>query len=1065
MNLNSIFAAQFFKITVMQARRSVLVFTILLSLACLYQISFSFFTGKVENKAAAKAVKQLDSIKNGSGMYFVGGDTLYTKDPVDLENIQNLLEENNIRKVTYKQAYPLIGKTYAECKANEMAWGLDLKGGMAVTLEISYPSLIENLSGKSKNPVFTKPFEAALKEVKSTTDDFITVFERNFNKLSPNASMAKIFAVGDNSRFKTTMTNDEVIAKLREEAKSALDRTENIISNRINKFGVTEPNIQKQPLTGRLLIELPGVKDKLRVRKLLQSTANLEFWETYDTRDVLETYMPKADELLGKVLNGEESTKKEENSLLPKSDSTATADSTIAKDSTKTDSLSTTENLLTNAKNNDTAKKDESKLSKEEQAKLHPIYSILGVNGFSFFEDQKRKGYGYYADGCRVGVVRLADTSKMSTYLVHPALASIWPPDLKFMWGAKTEVIQDQETDLLALYAIKVTSRDGNAALEGKYVTDAYQDYDPMDPSKVVVNMRMDNEGAEKWRILTGQNKPSNGRKHAIAIVLDNVVYSAPTVEGEISGGSSVIQGNFTIEEATDLANILKAGSLPARAQIVDEAIVGPTLGAANISSGFISFLAAFVLILIYMVIFYNRAGIVANIALIANVFFLIGALASVQATLTLPGIAGIVLTMGMAVDGNVLIYERIKELLRDGKTLKQAIDEGFKGSYATILDANITNLLIAIVLAVFGVGPIRGFAVTLIIGIFTSVFSSIFITRLVVTWFLERKKTLNFSFKWSESFLATTTYDFVKRRKLYYLISAVFIIAGFTSLYVRSLDFGVEFTGGHSYEVRFEKPADYDGIRSELSNYFVEDGRKLAPEVKMIENKFKAKITTKYLINEGEDKEADAKVETALRKGLDKFGVYKIEASRKIDPVISAAFIRSAILSVVLSVIIMFLYIMLRFQKWQYGLGTAVALFHDVLFVLGLYSLFHGILPFSLEVDQAFIAAILTIMGYSINDTVVVFDRIREYLRMGRKESQEVLINEALNSTLSRTVNNSITIAVVLFAIFFFGPESIKGFIFALMIGVVVGTYSSVCIATPILVDFAGKKKDEAKK
>lgn len=1037
----------------MQARKSILVFTILLTITCLYQISFSFFTNRAENKALAKAKLQLDSISKGSGMLVTTDDTLYTKDSFDLENIKNILEDNAIRNITYKPIYPLTGKTYAECKQNEMALGLDLKGGMSVTLEISYPDLVKNLAGDSKQPSFVRPYESAVTLSKTSTDNFIDLFDREFNKLSPGASLASIFATGDPVRFKTTMTNAQVIEKLREEAKNALDRTEYIIGNRINKFGVTEPNIQKQPLTGRLLIELPGVRDKMRVRKLLQTTANLEFWETYDNAKAYP-YIEEANKVLARVVNNIDpaEAKKAVVDTAAKAIDTANvaANPTTPTDTSKIDTASA--NLLSGKNNTDTTSDAAVAAKREEELKKNPIFKYLQLALRQNSEGDKKF---YWEQGCRMGMVQLKDTAALNILLRHKALATVWPNDLKLLWGAKPEMFDQVPSNWLSLYAIKVTTRDGGPALEGKYVTDARQDYDQVNTSRVIVNMQMDNAGADKWANLTKANKG-----HAIAIVLDNVVYSAPTVENEIPNGSSVIQGSFNIDEATDLANILKAGSLPARAQIVDEAIVGPTLGADNIESGLISLVASFILILIYMIIFYNRAGIVANIALLANVFFLMGSLASVGATLTLPGIAGIVLTLGTAVDGNVLIYERIKELLREGKNLKQAIDEGFKGTYATILDANVTNLLIAIVLMIFGTGPIRGFAVTLVIGIFTSVFTSVFITRLVITWFMERKKKLNFSNKWSEGFLATTNFDFVKRRKIYYMISTVFIVGGFASLYVRSLDYGVEFTGGRTYEVTFKKAPDYDAVANSLAAQFVENGQNIRPEVKMIENKYKAKITTKYLINEGSDTTTDKRVQDALDKGLKDFGFYKIDASRKIDPVISAAFKKSAIISIVLSVIIMFLYIMLRFQKWQYGMATAVALLHDVLFVLGMYSMLHGILPFSLEVDQAFIAAILTIMGYSINDTVVVFDRIREYLRMGRKESQEVLINEALNSTLSRTVNNSITIAVVLLAIFFFGPESIQGFIFALMVGVVIGTYSSVCVATPILVDMAGGKK-----
>lgn len=1039
----------------MQARRSILVFTILLTLACLYQISFSYFTNKAENKALARAAQQLDSISKGSKVYYVGEKVLHTDNEVEKEDIKNLLEDENIRRIAYKPIYPITGKTYSECKANEMALGLDLKGGMAVTVEVSYADLVLNLAGKTKNDVFQKPYQSALKiSQQGSTDDFITIFEREFNKLSAGKSMASIFALGDPNKFNTKMTNGEVIKRLRSEATDALDRTEYIISGRINQFGVTEPNIQKQPLTGRLLIELPGVKDKARVRKQIQSTANLEFWETYDNPET-EKYLNDANKVLAlELYNLEDTDPKKDTKNEKDTSGTDPKDTTLAANGVK-DSLNKDTSLAAGS----TSAADSAAASEEEQRQRNPIFQYLQP---AIYPIKDMPGKFQWEQGCRIGVCALKDTAKLNKLLKHPALANVFPQEMRFLWAAKPG--ENELANTLSLYVIKVTSRDGSPALEGRYVVDARQEYDQVNSSRVVVNMQMDNEGAAIWANLTKNNKPSNGLKHAIAIVLDGLVYSAPTVEGEIPNGSSVIQGNFTVEEASDLSKLLKIGSLPAPARIVDEAIVGPTLGAENISRGLLSFLASFVLILIYMIIFYNTAGIVANVALLTNVFFLMGSLASIQATLTLPGIAGIVLTLGTAVDGNVLIYERIKEMLREGKSLKQAIEDGFKGSYATILDANVTNLLIAIVLLVFGTGPIRGFAVTLIIGIFTSVFTSVFITRLVVSWFMERKKTMKFSFKWSEKFLATTNFDFVKRRKIYYTISAVFIIGGFISLGYRGLDYGVEFTGGRSYVVQFEKAADYDAIANSLEEQFIEqDGSKLRPEVKMIENKFTAKITTKYLINEGYSRETDSIVDAKLDKGLSAFGKYQRKESRKIDPVISAAFKKSAIISILLSVIIMFLYIMIRFQRWQYGMATAVALLHDVLFVLGMYSMLHGIMPFSLEIDQAFIASILTIMGYSINDTVVVFDRIREYLRSGRKDSQEVLINEALNSTLSRTVNNSLTIAIVLFAIFFFGPESIQGFVFAMMVGVVIGTYSSVCVATPILVDMAGRKKASA--
>ena len=1041
----------------MQNKRTIWVFTILLSLACIYQISFSFVTSAIEKKAVKVAKHKMDSLLKTGDSVRIGTQTFNLKEPEDLENLRIYLEEDYLRSVAHKPAYPVTNKTYQQCKASEMGLGLDLKGGMAVTLEVSIPDLVENLAGKSKNEDFRKAFDEAKKEHESTGKNFIELFEKSFNKNSADKSLASIFYLGNKNKFKPGMTNKEVLDILKNESKDAIDRTEIIISNRINKFGVTEPLIQKQPLTGRLQIELPGVKDRIRVEKLLQSTANLEFWETYDAGEVFEKYFTLANEVLANKADG---IAPADTSAKVPADTSATDGAGIA--STDTTDLGELTNEKKEVKKDKADKKDTKELANKN--KKQPIFDVLSPEGALA---KNENGQLYYLPGAQVGVCKLSDTTRLMAMLRDPMVSPIWDARMRFVWGAKT--IQDEkqnETDKLPLYVLKAQPN-GGAALSGDIVTDASQDYDQQNMSRVVVNMQMNDEGAESWRLLTKANSPDQKGKHAIAIVLDNVVYSAPTVEGEIPGGRSVIQGNFTPEEATDLANILKAGSLPARAKIVDFSLVGATLGEENIKMGFFSFIISFILILIYMIAFYRKAGLVANIALLANVFFLIGALASVQATLTLPGIAGIVLTLGTAVDGNVLIYERIKEHLREGKSVKQAIADGFKGSYATIIDANVTNLLIAIVLATFGSGSIRGFAVTLIIGIFTSVFTSVFITRMVVSYFMEKRKSnMTFSYKWSENFLANTNINFVKRRKVYYLISGLVIVIGVTSLAVRSLDYSVEFTGGTTFKVKFETPPDYDKVKTALGDVFLdEDGKRMEPEVKLVNNKYWAKITTNYLYNQSNDTIVQTKIENKLKAGLKDFGAFKVEETRRIDSSISSAFIKGAVLSVILSVLIMFLYIVIRFRKWQYGVGTALALFHDVAFVVGMYSLLHGIMPFTMEVDQAFIAAILTIMGYSVNDTVVVFDRIREYMNMGRKESQEVLINEALNSTLSRTVNNSLTIFVVLLAIFIFGPESIQGFTFALLVGVFVGTYSSICIATPVLIDFGKKSIGIAKK
>jgi SecD/SecF fusion protein len=648
----------------------------------------------------------------------------------------------------------------------------------------------------------------------------------------------------------------------------------------------------------------------------------------------------------------------------------------------------------------------------------------------------------------------LSDTAKLSGLLNHPDLKSVWPADVKFLYSAKPEREDGVEKNYIALHAVKGVK--GQAILNGDVITEARQDYNELSGGVEVI-MQMNAKGSEQWATITDNNK---GR--AIAIVMDEVVYSAPMVNEKITGGRSQISGNFTVDEGSDLANVLKSGTLPARAIIVDEQIIGPSLGAANVSSGINSFILAMLVVLLYMYVYYKKAGLIANVALIANVFFLIGSLASIQASLTLPGIAGIVLTIGMAVDANVLIYERIREELRGGKSLKTAVNDGFKFALSSIIDGNLTTLLTAIVLATFGTGPVLGFAVTLIIGIMTSLFSAIFISRLIIHELLDRKQDISFSTKFSENLMVGTKINFMGRRKIWYIVSSLFIIAGIASLFTRSLDYGVEFTGGRTYEITFQDEANYDKIRDNLGAVFVENGQKLTPEVKMIENKFKAKITTKYLVTD-QDSTADRKVEDALKTGLKEWeGKYTIDAQRKIGGVISSEMISSSIWSVVFSLIVIFAYIYIRFRKWQFGFAAVLALFHDAMIVLSVFSLCYGILPFSMEIDQAFIAAILTVIGYSINDTVVVFDRIREYMVEHKRMDTPNMINSALNSTLTRTINTSLTTLIVLVVIFIFGGDSIKGFTFALLVGIGVGTYSSLFIASPIVYDFAGNTLTE---
>lgn len=1037
----------------MQNKGTIWVFTILLTLACLFQLSYSWVTRGVEKKAEKYAEEKLDSLETLAKVKttVLNADTFDLTSQSQRENLKRKYEELYLLKMNNESVYPIFGFTYQQCKKRELSLGLDLQGGMSVTLEISTADLVNNLSGKSKNKKFRTPFEKTMDKY-GDTDDFIDNFYSEFKANDGEASLARIFSMANKDMFKSNMTNDQVIEVLKAQKEVAVNNMEQVMNNRINKFGVNQPNIQRQPNSGRLIIELPGVKDKARVRKLLQSTANLEFWTTSGNFEIINQLI-EADKVIAEMTAKE--TGKEEKVEEPKVENT---------DSTKTESTESTEEEVaavvdpTDSTKVDTAKPAEATAKeekKEEKKQLEPK-SILKLLDLSVSQAKNEQGQTVWVNAV-VGAARSSDTAQITAWLKHRSVKSILPKNIKFMWGAKSLADENGvELEVYYLYAIKVTTRNGEANLDGRAITEARQDFD-QNTNQVEVVMQMTAEGAEKWANITGEHKGQ-----AIAITMDGLVYSAPTVQGQITGGVSQISGNFTIDEAEDLANILKSGTLPAKARIIDEVIVGPTLGADNIRSGFISFILALVLVLIYMYVYYSKAGLVANVALIANIFFLIGSLASLGASLTLPGIAGIVLTIGMAVDANVIIFERIKEELRGGKGVKLAVSEGYKNAITSIVDANITTLLTAIVLATFGSGPILGFATTLIIGIFTSLFCALLISRIIITELLDRKKNVSFYNGFSENFMANSKIDFLGKRKIFYAISALIIIGGVASLVTRGLDYGVEFTGGRTYTVEFkENEADFEKIKTNLAAQFVEDGQQIKPEVKMIDNKFKAKITTKFMSGpENENETADRVVDSLLNKGLEGMGDYEIVEQRRVAASISSELKTSSLLSISIALVMIFIYIVFRFRKWQYGLGAVVALFHDVLITLGLFSIFYGILPFSMEIDQAFIAAILTVVGYSINDTVIVFDRIREYLNSGKKSEEKVLINGALNSTLSRTVNTSLTTLVVLIAIFIFGGEAIRGFSFALLLGVVVGTYSSLFIATPLTVDLASKKK-----
>ena len=1005
-------------------------FTILFVLVCIYHLSFTWVSSSVKRDAKEYAkgnlVKQnryLDSISGKSVYDFLG-----------------------IRKFTFN-----------ECKDRELNLGLDLKGGMNVTLEISVVDVIKALSNNSKDTTFVKAIKLAQKQLRNSQKDFVTLFGEAFEQIDPNGKLAAIFNTVDlRDRINFNSTNKEVLKVLRKEANDAIDNSYNIIRSRIDRFGVTQPNIQRLEGTGRILVELPGIKDPERIRKLLQGTASLEFWETYDNKEVYQ-YLLAANSKLKEIQTAEKALKEEankKNNKKKKKNIVKKKEQTV-----KIDSSKNKENSLINQIESDSLAADTSASFRAEQmAENYPLFSVLTPR-------TNRKGE--LLGGAAVGYANKNDTAKVDNYLHLKQIRAVFPRNIKFLWGVKPI---DKSGEYFELVAIKITSRDGKPALSGDVVTNARSEFG-QNKSSAEVAMSMNSQGAKIWARLTKDNV---GRQ--IAIVLDNYVYSYPVVNQEIRGGRSSITGHFTIAEAKDLANILKSGKLPAPAKIIQEAIVGPSLGREAIQKGLWSFVIAFVLVLLFMLFYYNRAGVAANIALLANVFFIVGVLSSLGAVLTLPGIAGIILTIGMSVDANVLIYDRIKEELRAGKGLKLAIADGYKGAYSAIIDSNVTSFLIALVLGYFGKGPIHGFAVTLAIGILTSLFTAIFITRLIFEWFLDKKWKINFSIKLTDNAFNNTHINFIGKRKIFYVLSSTVILIGVISLFTRGLNKGVDFTGGRTYIVRFENPVNTIHIKDQLKKVYGE-----APEVKTFGASNQIKITTKYLIDAdaptekqvaetkkvsgAKDPDIDDVVEAKLYEGLKpdiKGGKVTFKnfienyrmSSQKVGPTIADDIKTSAIYSILFALIAIFLYILIRFNNWQYGLGAVLALVHDVLIILGVFSLGYTILPFSLEIDQSFIAAILTVIGYSINDTVVVFDRVREYNTLHKKRKRIDVMNDALNSTLSRTVITSFTTFLVLLAVFLFGGETIRGFVFAMLIGVVVGTYSSLFIASPIVFD-----------
>lgn len=1013
----------------MRNKGAILTILVLLTLIVVYYLSFSLKTYKVEKNASDYAVVLADKTFGES---------------VDMdvrEDFIDSLESSYLDSMSGIVIYKLFGDyTYMDCKSSEINLGLDLKGGMNVTLEIKAEDMVKALANDKKNVKLLKAIDGAEKLQKKGNENFVTLFCDAFETVAPGESLAPLFITPQNKEEITiSSTNDEVKKYLETETQSAYDNAFDILRKRIDHFGVVQPNIQKDvAVRGRFHIELPGIKDPERIRGLLQGTAKLGFWETYEFSEILSN-LGQAEQIIAENLRG---------------DVAVEADSLDVEDADNIDVedgvVDAEADTSLDAEVEDT---EESDLAKQQQFKDdHPLFSLLQARVMQ---------NGQAAKGPVIGTAHFKDTATISRYLRMEEVQSVLPIDLKFAWTFKS--IQDGDGNNMEGYynliALK-ENRNGGPIMSGDAVEKANEEFGSTGAA-AEVTMSMNSEGSKEWAKVTGSNID-----RSIAIVLDGYVYSYPTVNDKITGGRSSITGNFTPEEASDLANVLKSGKMPAPARIISEEIVGPSLGQKAISSGLSSFIIAFFVILLYMMFYYNRAGWVADIALIANVFFILGSLAAFGAVLTLPGIAGIVLTIGMSVDANVLIYERIREELALGKGMDLAVKDGYKNALSAILDANVTTLLVAIILLKFGVGPIQGFAVTLIIGILSSLFSAIFITRLIFTKLLKNGKTLSFDTKLTRNAFKKAHVRFLDKRKIAYMVSGTLILISIVSLLVRGLNPGIDFTGGRTFVVKFDQNVEAQNIAKDLELTFGEP-----PMVKTYGGSDQVKIITKFMIDD-KSNEADDVVDSLLYVGLspvlgadvtltDFLKDYK-QSSQKVGPSIADDILRKSFIAIGLALIIIFLYILIRFRKWQYSLGAIAALVHDVLIVLGLFSLFYSIMPFSMEIDQAFIAAILTVVGYSINDTVVVFDRIREYLNLHPKRDRKDTMNKAMNSTISRTFSTSLSTFFVLLAIFVFGGEVIRGFVFALLIGVVVGTYSSLFIATPIAYEVMKKNKSK---
>ncbi|MEN9523824.1 MAG: hypothetical protein RL065_2201, partial [Bacteroidota bacterium] len=952
----------------------------------------------------------------------------------------------------------LIKYTYQECKEQELGMGLDLQGGMSVVLQVNEEELVDALAHKSTDANYRKAFELAKQKMTNSNESFVTLFSQSYNEVAPNGLLASIFNGPDlKDKIKFNSSNSAVIEAVDKEVKDAVKRTYNIISARIDKFGVTQPNISLEERTGRIIVELPGVDNPERVRKLLQATAKLEFWEMYDNTEIAKSILDANKVLSAKLKAMKSSTNTVDTSkaILTASDSTKKDDATLTPlngNKSNTDLTANTKPSSLKPAKEDTSKAALMEKGREENALFTVWTPVL---------DQKQT----FVQSAFIGYVSGKDTAKLNSYLSYPEVKAAFPKNAMILYGAKpvdftkrgAKNVTAAEKNIYEIYAIKKRLNDDNAPLDGSYVTNASRDVSQQGGNEIV--MQMSTEGAAIWQRLTAKNI-----KKPVAIVLDNKVYSAPTVQNEIAGGRSSITGDFTAKEAIDMANILQTGKLPTTAKIIQEDIVGATLGDASINAGFWSFIVAFIVIVALMYFYYSMGGMISNVALVLNLFFTIGVLTGFGFSLTMSAIAGLVVTIGMAVDTNVIIFERIKEEILRGKSKQKVVEDGYKSSYAPIIDAHITTLLTGGILFYFGLGPVKGFATTLIVGLIINLFCGILITRWITDWMLSKNKNIDYVTGLSRNLFKHFNFDFVGVRKYAFIISGALSLIGIISIFTKGFDKGVDFLGGRTYTVQFEKSLSTNEVREKLTAIFG-----TSPVVKTVGTNNQMRITTSYKINESDPK-TDSLVEQQLYKGLkDYFSGSDINSfqkhilsSQKVGPTIADDITMSSIWATVLSLLVIFIYIVIRFRKWQYGLGTIISLFHDVTMVLGLFSIFHGILPFSLEIDQTFIAAILTIIGYSMNDTVIVFDRIREYVREQKGRDLKEVINDAINHTLSRTIMTSLTVFLVVLILFIFGGEVTRGFAFAMLIGVITGTYSSIFVAMPVLYDLRDKKEDQ---